>query len=603
MAKKADDFSPYSYDGAVNFPARLQKLAKSWQKIAEPSLKNRQALLKLVASGFYESAHQRRHTLNLIDRGVSTVVPFLIEGDPSILVETMIAGLRPEAYTTQLALNYLIKKMKLAETVFIPVAWNSMFGAGCTRTSFVYDRLINLDDEQVKLGTPGVDVIDDSNYIGDPSAKRRADFTFEGDVYQLPTEYARDFFAKKVRGKQIADHIKSDSKLSNDFSPKDISRPDFDRHKLSLREYTTFIDLYLRDENVTVTIMPEGKKAVILREVEWDGPEGGPYDYLSYKCFPDEPIPIPPAWSWHDIDVTVNKLVDKMREQAESYKTVLAYEKSVAEKDAKALVEAVHQQVVGIDGNPNEVLKTVELGGVNPQNFQWVQFMLMEQTKQGANPDVLGGRGSSAPTLGQEQMLFNNATRIVGNMYTRYQDFMTSVLRKLAWAYWTMPDLYVPIVKEVPGVAAIPVVWSSATRTSEFTDFVFEIVPYSTQRMSPETRYSRMFQFASQWLLPTMQFAGAQGAQLDIPTASKILASYAGLDNFNQWYKTATPEPMDAINFTMKPAGASRPGGGTGQMNDSFGALQGSRESNLGQQQNREGSGAETDTMLAGAKE
>lgn len=582
------------YDGEPNFPARLQKLSKAWQKLARPSLQHRQELLKLYASGFYDAGYSRRHTLNLIDRGVSTVVPFLIEGDPEVLVETMIAKLRPEAHTTQLAMNYLIRRMALARNVFIPVAWNSMWGQGITRTSFVYDRLVSLENETYKAGTPCVDVIDDSNYIGDPSAKRRADFTFEGDVYQLPTAYAKDLFARKLRGKQVADYIQPDCKLRNDFSPEDVSRSDFNRHKLSLRDYTTFIDLYLYDEGVTVTVMPDGKKAVILREVEWDGPEGGPYDVLGYKQFPDEPIAIPPAWAWHDIDVTVNKLLDRMREQAEAYKTVLAYEKAVAEKDAKALLSAEHQQAVGIEGGV-DTLKAIELGGVNPLNFNWVNFMLNEQTRQGANPDVLGGRDTAAPTLGQEQLLFANATRAVNNMCSRYHEFMVSVLRKLAWAYWTQPGLLVPIIKEVPGVAAIPVVWSSATRTAEFTDFVFDIVPYSTQRMSPETRYSRMVQFLSQWVLPTAGIASAQGAQLDIPTATKILASYAGLETFNQWYKTAVPEVTDGVNYTMKPTG-------TGQMNDSFGALQGSRESNQAQQQRRTGTGEETGAALAGAE-
>lgn len=564
-------------DVKLRFPARLQKLCKTWQRKAESSLKHRKKMLQLWASGYYDSGYTRNHTLNLMDRGISTVVPFLVEGNPRILIQTLVANYKPWSYTTQLALNFLIEKMNLAENVFIPVAINSMFGAGITRTSFVYDRLISEDNELIKAGTPTVDVVDDSHYIGDPSAKRRMDFTFEGDIYKLPTVYAKDFFARKDKfGNQIADYIQSDCKLEQDYNPREISQSNYNQDKLSLRDYTTFIDLYLRDSNTIVTIMPEGKKAVILREVEWDGPEGGPYDYLSYKYFPEEPIPLPPAWSWHDIDVTVNLLADKAKEQAENQKKVFAYSAG-AEGDAKKIAAARNMQTICVEDV--DAIKDIDLGGVNPLNLEWITFMENQHTKQGANPDVLGGRGAQAETLGQEQLIYSNATRIVNNMYTRFQSFMISVIHKLAWAFWTDPSLYIPVVKEVPGVGDLPVVFSQADMVGDFYDFIFKVIPYSTQRMSPEVRYSRLMQFLSQWILPTMQMAAMQGSTIDFPTVSRILADYAGLDSFNQWYVSAVPHELQAVPYQMQPLKSP------GQGNDALGALDSSREANMQQQQ------------------
>jgi len=182
-------------------------------KRQDAPLGKRQKLLALWASGFFDENYGREHLINLIDRGVFTIVPYLIEGNPKILVETKVANMRPWAFTTQLALNFLINKMNIAERVFIPAAINSMFGAGITRTFTEYDRIIDLDGNKIKSGTPIIRVIDDADYIGDVVAKTRDDFILEGDIYKLPTEYARDLYSK------FADDISPDCKLTQDYHP------------------------------------------------------------------------------------------------------------------------------------------------------------------------------------------------------------------------------------------------------------------------------------------------------------------------------------------------------------------------------------------------
>jgi len=591
----------YAEDKRQPFEVRLQKLSRAWQKKQEASLKHRQKLLALWASGFFDLGYEREHLINLIDRGVFTIVPYLIEGNPRIMVETLVGNLRPWAYTTQLALNFLINKMKLADRVFIPAAINSMFGAGIVRTFTEYDRVISLENEIIKAGTPSIKVIDDSDYIGDPAAKSRDDFILEGDIYKLPTEYARDLFARKVNGVQIADLIQPDCKLNSlmkNYTPEEISSPDFDPNRLSLRDYSTFIDLYLYDEGVTVTIMPDGRTAKILREVEEDGPQGTPYDYLGYKYFPGTTTPIPPAWAWHDLDVTMNILAKTARQQAESQKDLIFVEAINKEIGTKA-TNAKNLDVM-VAKNPKDGINKVSLGGVNPDNYNWMNFAETEFTKTGANPDVLGGRGAQAPTLGQEQMVFQNASRIVNNMYTRWHEFMTSVIRKLAWRVWTDPTVYIPIIHEIPGIGDLPIVFSQADRVGDYYDFVFNLIPYSSQRTSPEVKYQKLMAFMTQWVLPTYQFAAQQGTQLDVPTVTRILSDYLGFENFNQFYHTAVPHELSGIGYQMQPIGSQRPQGPTvgskpagkfGQTNDTFGASEASRTANKEQQQQRTGGG------------
>ena len=558
-------------DVKLSFVKKLQKLTKAWQKLAEAPLQKRQKILAALASGFYDLGYHRTHTLNLIDRGISTIVPFLVEGDPRIMVETPVANLRPWAYTTQLALNFYVQKLQLADNVLIPVALNSMIGAGITKTSLTHDRNLEVENTKYRLGTPSVAVIDDSNYIGDPAAKTRRDFIIEGDIYRLPTEYAKEFF-----GAKFADDIVQDGKLREDYSPDDVSASNFDKEILSIREFSTFIDLYLYDENVILTIMPEGKKARILREIEWEGPPGGPYDYLAYKFFPNSPLPIPPAWSWYDMDVTMNILIEKMRIQAEAQKDILAYQ-SGSEDDVKRITETPSNSTVRVDNI--DLLKDMHFGGVNPLNYQWVEYIENQHTKQGGNADVVAGRGATAPTLGQEQMVMTNAMRIIYNHLSRFDRFQNSLMKKLAWGFWTDPTQYVPVVKEIPGVGELPQVFSDTGKVGDFYDFVFKVIPYSTQRTNPEMLFNKLMMFLTQWVIPSMPLAAQEGTTIDHKVISETLARYIGIDNINSWFKTIVPQPLESVNYKMMPE--------SGQLGGASERTQSARTSNRNQQQAR----------------
>lgn len=559
------------------FVRRLQKMCQTWQKLAEPSLIHTKKLWQAIASGYYDSGYARTHTINLVDRGVNTMVPFLVEGNPKVQVETKIPEYESWAFTTHLALNHWLNQEQFAERVLIPAARNSMIEpAAITRTTIQHHRNYERQEGVYKLGAPHVELIDYANYIGDPSARRRDEFIIEGDIYKLPTDYAKEFFGPKV-----ADFIISDGELLEDWSPGDILHANFNKDAISVRDFTTFIDLYLYDEGVTITILPEGKYGGIINTTEWDGPDGGPYDVLAYKFIGENPIPLPPAWAWHDMDVTMNLLMEKMRQQAEAQKNIIAVQSSA---DGEKLRECPNNGIITFEDLQG--IQQLSVGGVQEANYNWVAFVEGEFSRTGGNADIMAGRGSEAPTLGQEQMLMNNATRIVNHMFNRFQNFTTSIIKKLAWAFWIEPTTYVPVIKEVPGVGSIPVVFSDRTKVGEFYDFAFDIVSHSTQRESPDTKFNKMMMFMSQWLLPTWQLAQSQGAQLDINKVNDMLASYLGIDTFHQWYKTVIPSGLEQlVNYKMMPT----EGGMTAGMTDAFGASEASRTVNSQQQQSRAG--------------
>jgi len=587
MAKNHDIDKP---DVKQRYPARLQTLCHTWSKKWAGPLQHTQKLIKLWTSGYYDKNYARWHLINLMSRGASTIVSYLCEGNPKILVQPLAPKLRQYAYSRQLVMNFLADKNNFAENVLIPGATLSMFGGVAARTFFEYDRIISLKDDVIKVGTPKVAIIEPADYIGDPSAKRRDDFVIEGDVYRLPTRYAKDLFAKKDGfGRQIADFISPDCKLATEYSVEETTHG-FDYNKFALEEYTTFIDVYNRRDKVIETIMPMGKKAVILKGIAWKGP-GTPYDYLGYVYPPNCPIPLPPAWEWYDLDVSENRVALTARQQAEAQKNIIAADPG-AKEAAEAALKNPNMNVVIAKGM--EAVKTHSLGGMAPENYNWIRFCEAQFTKTGIPAESLRGVGAEAPTATQEQLIFKNATRIVNGFYNKFHSWMTDILRKWSWAVGAAPNTYIEILDELnlPGIGRweYPVVFSKADNVADFEQFVLKVVPYSTQRTHPELQYQRLMQLMTSWMIPTMPMREAQGATIDLPMVDRLLADYGGFENFPQWYRSVIPHELSGIDYVMKTKDSKNK---FGQGNDSYGSTITSGLANAAQQQTRTTGGPE----------
>lgn len=574
-----------------SYPKRLQLLTKAWGKKYEPIFNHSQKCMALWLSGYFNSGNARRHMLNYMDRGVSTVTSYLVSGNPEVMVEAMAPKLRQYAYNMRLILNFALRQNNFAEEVLIPGAVASMFGDCIARTFYEYDRAVSLNDETIKIGTPRVALIEPCDYVGDPSAKVRRDFAIEGDIYRLPTEYAKDLFEKH------ADHITPDCKLVTKYSAEQFTSKDFDFNKLADREYTTFIDICNIKEGVIDTIMPMGHKAVVLRSVEWDGPGRSPYDVLGYRYAPNIPVSIPPAWNWYELDTTANIVANAAKEQAESQKSVV-FAEPIAKDAANIAVNARNMDVV-LAKHADKINK-VDFGGVTADNYGWLSWISSEFDKAGggANPN-LAGSGPTSDTLGQEQMVMANASRVANHFYQRFHGWMTSVIKKWAWALMEDPGAYFEVLNtvDIPGVGnyEYPVYYSSADKAAEFNDLVFEIVPYSSQNKSPEQNYAELFQFCTQWLLPTMPMREAQGSTIDLEMVDKLLADYQGINTLPQWYRGTQPSEGPDVDFVMSSKSPS-------QQDDRFGASLPSRQGNLQQQQSRVGFSGEMNSSIGGVK-
>jgi hypothetical protein len=536
----------------MSFTERLFEADKVWQQIFKVSLDKRRAILNSWAAEYFEPMEKTQlstcHTMNLIDRAVEIIVPYLVMNNPYMMVEATDPKHRPFAYTTELAVNQWIQKFKFAMNTIYPAVRNSLFSIGIVRSGIMKSHQVEIMGCLHDVGQPYADVIDEPDFTMDPAAKTFESAAFMGNYYYMPTDVARDFFPKK-----FADYITSSVKLYSHGTCGDDrlqSIPDFDENPKFLKPMTRFVDHWLPDEGVIITNLADGATKRILREVEWKGHEGGPYDILAYKFMPDTAIPIPPAWSWMDLDAIFNTVINKIKLQALGQKTVIAYEGEAA-TDADKIAVAGDRQTVRVEHIDS--IKPITFPGVDPDSYKFLNYFQSQWSQQGKNLNVAGGLESDAATLGQEQMLMANANRGLDHMENRVYEFVQSIMEKIIVHMWDDPTYTATVVKSVKGVGQIAVDWNKSTREGDVLDYKYTVKPLSMQRPTAESLFQKIIQLITQWVLPTGQMAAAQGAQTDVPTVTKKLAKLMGIDDFDDIYQTAQSQNVEMGGYQPNP--------------------------------------------------
>ncbi len=585
MVENSRPYKPY--------PLRLQEAIRTCFLFKKPISEVRYKMLQLYANNFYGGSDiksRRQLPLNLIDRGVQVIAPFLVSNNPRVKI-TARNGIsspyvKPFANTLELAMAHLFEEIKLSEYTLRPAVIDSLFCMGITKTGVMHSHDVEIGGYLHDVGQPYCDRIDWNDYIFDCAARNRQEMKFEGHKYRLPLWYVRDSGLFKNH-----DKLKTDITMyGRDTDPEKISKPDvYNYDYKELHKTVELMDIWLPEEGIIITLPPEGMGDKIMRTVDYDGPEGGPFDVLGYRYFPDSVVPIPPIYTWLDLNKAVNTIAIKMKDMCEREKTVGLYPMESAD-DAELIKKLGHGELGGVS-DPSAI-NEITFGGFNAQSFPFLQFLLGQYSQTGPNLDVTGGKKLGAPTLGQEQMMQSNALREIDDMAGQMYNFTSSVSRKLAWYLWSDPLIIVPVIKRVAGVD-LKVEYSEKVKEGDFFDYSFNIEPYSMARMNPEMRYQRILQLLSQIVLPLAPLAAQQGATLDVTALLKEIAPYLGINNIDEWWKTLAPQqanlgPYQPVQGEVTGSN-ERPKGKSGQGRDQYGSSESSRLSNQSQQQARTG--------------
>lgn len=556
MALKATKFDEIDEKDEGQKVTRLRTSINESFRHLLPFRENRLKFLRQYISGHY-GEHRGGLPNNLIFKYITIMKRFLVPNVPRGKVETFIADLKPDAAGLEQALNIRLEDMKI-KVPLKQLIVESMVSMGIMKVGLNFSETVEVGGWEHDVMKPFVEVIQFENFVWDTTAETWEQISFCGNKYKLPLEdivesglFDKDAI-EEIRGRGESDNLSAGEFHAIEFTTgRSAGNEDF-------KTMVTLWDIWLPKENSVITLVDDS--TIILRQVEWFGPESGPYHLLSYDVVPGNIMPIAPVSQLYDLHMMNNNVMRKTANQAIRQKTVQAVESGGGD-DAETINAASDGDAIRVK-NVNGV-KEISLGGLTPGNAQFVGFTGELFNEMSGNINTIGGLGSEADTLGQEKLLAQNSSKQLKDMADQATAVIGDIIKAVAFYLWNDPLLNVPIKKKVIGVPGLEVLttFNGQDKTGEFTDYDLNIHPFSLQERSPGEDVQVLLQIVREVYMPMIQQAEAQGIRLDvaalltnigdklnIPDLSEVIAASGG--DLTQREQSGVKEARQAPNTT-----------------------------------------------------
>lgn len=504
----------------------------------------RDALREYVGSQYGDRGTTCRTPINLMHFATEVFTTSLAAGTPQALITTTNRNASSNVHDHEIALNTLATRIKLGEVVN-EATFDAIYALGIVRTGRTRDETYGMSGFSKSKGRPYARIVSFDDFIFDTQATSWRDVAFLGNRYRIPLEEA-----KKNKGFNAAARAalvkttKTQRQATGEERASDLSRPEqYDVDEIV--DYVELVDVYLCRERRVLTLNMEGE-ITLLRDVEYTGPDGGPYDILFFDRPAEQLIPVAKAWQWIDLHWLVNDLWRKAAEDAINSKTV-SYSMPGASKDGVAIQNARNGDHLTLT-NP-QGLGTFNIPGADQATLLMAQQAQMQFNKLFGNPEVLAGVGAQSDTYGQDQLVMGAANRMVGGMEGRVVAFAQSILEKLLFYILTDHEKNLRLEKPIPMTdLSVSFDYTGDRAKGDIFDFNVIVEPYSLQRMTPAMRLRFMTEAWNTIIMPGYQAFQAEGAAVSI---QKYLDRWSRLANIQSdlsgvvTYSSVPPQGMD----------------------------------------------------------
>lgn len=530
---------------------------------------NRLEILKqIVGHNYSNNGSAERLPVNMIDLASDIYMNHLAANTPATLVSSPKIGLRSSASMLKLGLNHLMEEINFEDTIQTCVQ-NALVGLSPVRIGLNPSKTVEIGGSTHDVGQPFVDAIDLSDWVHDMKARSLEDVAFCGHRYRM---MLRDFRASglftEIEKVQLLDEADRDEDYE-EYDPRRISQGQ-DTESDRMNKYVELWDIWLPSEGLVITIQLDNIDAV-FRQVEWDGPEAGPYRFLWFKRIPNNIMPLAPLTSLLDLQDGLNRVFNKLIQQAERQKTI-TFVNAGSEKNGQLIKDAEDGDMITTD-DPSSV-REAKYGGIDQENLMFSLQMKSLIAYFAGNLDTLGGLATQADTLGQEELLSAGATKKIRGMEKAVFKFVKAIVGDLAFYLWTDPLMELPLVARVGGRGGmdIPITYTPEMREGDFLDYNIKIEPHSMQHNSPQEKLQKINRFIQGTAIPMAPIWQQQGIVLDAQKLTDLVAEYDNIPELNDLFIRST-EP----GIEQQPIGQARPGptpsvtqnfGGQGQGSD-----------------------------------
>jgi len=513
-----------------SFSSKLIKAVKQAQEKTKGYCSHRRNLLTEYSGPYYGSSEKgalsegnSRRPLNTIYMMASIFVPHLVFKNPRAMIRAKTdIELRPQAEINALRMNVLFEDIDLCRTLRTIVT-DSLFGPGIAKIALEfrpqYEEFMEEMGYLHDQGQPYVNHVDLDDYIIDSLARRREEACFEGDKYRLPLEYILE---SGLYDKAVVEKLSTGEYEQTVSKTSKLSKGASDIAAANIYEFVELYDLWLPHENMVVTLPAQDEWAGgFLREVEWEGPESGPYEMLGYQWVPSNVLPAPPASILFDLHRLINAVASKMGDQAQRQKDILLTEDTADEKEGEGIDQAIDGSRVRVQSISRYL--PVSFGGINDKNFEAIGFFLAQQSRIGGNLDLIGGMEAQSGTATQDQLLASFGATRLDDYQSQVHGFVKQITKRLAWYIWDDQTEETPMMQEMGGVQRA-VEFSAQDKEGEFDDYSWDIEPYSMSPDNPQKQYERTMKWVSEVLIPLSTLAPQSGVVPDVEKISEITA-------------------------------------------------------------------------------
>jgi len=545
----ADETENYEFSDVLPLEqvAKLRGAVKHSRLMLEPFRKNRfEAVRQYVGKHYSDNGSADKVPVNLLALAVLIYRRSLSSRTPKTMISTKVPDLKPSAYSFELGLNHLLEEINYKFTLR-RVVLDALFSIGIAKVGQSATGGVEIDGVFHDVGQPYFDHIDLDDWVHDISAKIYEQVQYAGHKFRKPLDYVKANYAN-TRNLQASYKEPIEEATGDDV--RSISRGS-DRHTDSdeYRQYVDLWELWLPLENLIVTLPCAGGPPISVEE--WTGPERGPYHILHFSEVPGQIMPLAPVAAWMDIHDLANRLYNKLGRQAERQRDILGYSGEAADQ-AKRIGDAGDGEMIQMDqpGSSQEY----KFGGIDQATLAFVIHNRDLFSWLAGNLDTLGGLSPQAETLGQEELLQGNTSKMMEDMRDLTQTFNQDVIEDLGSYVWHDPFWDPPIVKKVAGTdIEIATTFSPEERAeNDFVEYNFSIDPYAAEFRSPAAKLQTMMHVIQNLVIPLAPMMAEQGIFPNYEGMLRVFAKYTDMSELDE-ILTFGGEPMAQRPQTTNP--------------------------------------------------
>jgi hypothetical protein len=534
---------PQTYD--ETFITRLQTSLKASRKIQREALAHRSTILEQFTGSHFGRITQEKRPINKVQQAIIIHSRLLSAKNPAIMLRTDTQALKQKAMVFEQTMNVLLREVQFDVETRLAVL-DALMSWGMSKVGLAPAGFVKVGDFLFDPGQPYCQRISPDYCFLDLHARNWSGMQYVGDLNLRNFEDMQA--AGKYKNLEKLDPQNHSQQENGQQRAEAITKPKQGPEDRIYDEIEV-VDLWLPRDNTILTLSyPD---YLFLGSEEYDGPERGPYEMLGLADCPDSILPLPPAQAWVDLDELVNRLVRKIGRQAERQKTVLAYHGSDKE-DARRIINANDGESLRID-NPNvqNSTKEIRFGGPEATNLALIMTLLQQVNSLTGNIESLAGISPQSSTVGQDQLLAQQAGTQIDDMRARVVSFSTECIKKLAWYRWNHPS-NTAVTLTAPGTTVeYQDTFGPMNREGDLLDYQLSIQPYSMQPQSPQGEYKKLQELLQSILMPLAPVFQQAGVTFDAHALTKLMARYNDIKDLDSILQAAPPPPPPGMGGGM----------------------------------------------------